>query len=263
MIDEFKIEHLNFKYSENKDYVLKDLSCHIERGKFTCIVGPNGCGKSTFVKILAGILEFPDGTIEKHSDRYSFVFQNPDNQFVSNVVEEDVAFGPENLCMPPEQIRKVVDDSLKNVDMYEERGRAVSSLSSGEKQRVAIAGAMALSTDCIIFDEPASMLNLEDAKSIISYIEKLHDETGNTIVCVSQNPELVLRADCILIMKDGKISDSVTPEEFVMNFENYWYSGFVLPEGVKLIKMLKGRGAKIKVSETRPDVILREIKKLC
>lgn len=243
--------------------VLKDFSCEIEKGKFTCIVGPNGCGKSTLVKLLTGILEPVSGTIEKEFEHSSVVFQNPDNQFVSNIVEEDVAFGPENLCIPSDKIREIVDQSLKIVDMYEDRGRAISTLSGGEKQRVAIAGALALSSDCMILDEPASMLSTEDAKSIISYLEKVHEEKQNTIICVTQNPDIILKADNIIIINKGAVLADITPTEFVENYEKYKKSAVELPESVKLIRLLNKKGMSLKYTGLTPEQIVEAVEKLC
>lgn len=263
MSSAFQVKDLSFSYSDDKKLVLKNLSCEIQKGKFTCIVGPNGCGKSTLVKLLASILQPTNGTIKKCFDHIAIVFQNPDNQFVSNIVEEDVAFGPENLCFPSEKIREIVDKSLKSVDMYVERGRAISSLSGGEKQRVAIAGALALCSGCIILDEPASMLNSEAARSIASYIQKVQQENETTIICVTQNPEIILLADNILVMDSGKIVADVTPTEFVDNYETYKKCAVELPESVKLIRLLNQKGMNLKYIGTSPEQVVEAIEKLC
>lgn len=263
MSNAFTVKHLTFSYSDYSDPVFKDFSCEIEKGKFTCIIGANGCGKSTLVRLLTGILEPTEGTIEKAFDHSALVFQNPDNQFVSNIVEEDVAFGPENLCFPSERIREVVDSSLKAVDMYDERGRAISSLSGGEKQRVAIAGALALSSECIVLDEPASMLSSEETKSIVSYLEKLHNENRTTIVCVTQKPDIFLLADELIIIENGRILATVTPKEFVDNFEKYKKSAVELPESIKLIRRLNQKGMNLKYTGLSPEQIVEAIEKLC
>lgn len=259
----FKVEHLKYKHSPKNEYIFDDLSCSIEQGSFTCIVGQNGSGKTTFVKLLAGILEPEEGSISRASDFSALVFQNPDNQFISNIVEEDVAFGPENLCFPTERIRTVVDEALKTVDMFEEKDRPISSLSVGEKQRVAIAGAMALSSDCIILDEPTSMLSASGSKSIIQYLLKLNMEKGTTIICVTQNPMVALASNRILIMDKGRFSADTNPKDFIMQFDKYDYCGIVLPESVKLVRLLNQNGYKIGLDNMTPELIVEEIQKKC
>lgn len=241
MTEAFVVKNLSFRYSEKNDYVIKDLSLKIYKNQTICIVGENGSGKTTFVKLLAGILTPTEGSIQKAFEYSAFVFQNPENQFVSNIVEEDVAFGPENLCYSSEVIRNLVDSSLQKVGMSDFKDRLISTLSTGEKQRVAFAGAIALSSECIILDEPAC---------------ELPTDRKNTVICVTQDINTALKADRILVMKDGKIIADNSPAEFVADTH-----GLLIPENIKLVQMLNAKGLHIK--DYSPEGIVEEISKRC
>ena len=195
------IDNVTFSYmgeGDDRHTVLQDFSLQIERGSFTAILGHNGSGKSTLAKLLNG-LNLPDSgkvtvdgldtadddKILDIRERVGLVFQNPDNQIVATIVEEDVAFGPENMGLPREEIRRRVDDALKAVNMYDYRTHEPHRLSGGQKQRVAIAGIIAMQPDCVVFDEPTAMLDPKGRRQVMSIIDKLHREMGKTVVLIT------------------------------------------------------------------------------
>src|SRR3712207_1978917 len=206
-----KCEDLVYNYDDidgNKVKALKGVNLEVYEGEFLTILGHNGSGKSTLAKILNGILSPQKGTVQVYGldalnekniwdirKNVGMVFQNPDNQIVATIVEEDVAFGPENLGFPSELIRKKVDNALKIVDMYEYRKHSPSLLSGGQKQRVAIAGILAMDTKCIIFDESTAMLDPMGRKEVINTALKLNKEFGKTIILITHYMEEVINAD--------------------------------------------------------------------
>ena len=222
-----EVKNITFEYEddERKKAVLNNFSLNIERGSFTVILGHNGSGKSTLAKLLNGLYKPTDGEIlvdgistkdEEHEieikRRVGLVFQNPDNQLVASVVEEDVAFGPENLGHEPSVIRQEVDEALKAVDMYEFRKSTPHRLSGGQKQRIAIAGIIAMKPDCIVLDEPTAMLDPKGRAEIISTIKKLNRENGITVVLITHFMEEAEDADRVIVMDSGKIVADSTPK---------------------------------------------------
>lgn len=206
--------------------VLKDVSVDINKGEFVAVMGHNGSGKSTLARLCNAIFEPTEGTVtvkgitadtEEKGDEIrrivGMVFQNPDNQIVATVVEDDVAFGPENLGVEPSEIRRRVDDALKSVNMYDLREREPHKLSGGQKQRVAIAGVIAMQTECIILDEPTAMLDPMGRKEVIKTIQRLNKEMGITVLLITHFMEEAALADRIIVMDSGKIIDDGTPEE--------------------------------------------------
>ena len=202
---------------ENK-IVLKKLSFSINKGEFVALLGHNGSGKSTLAKMFNGILQPDEGQVtvcgmntldeDKLLDirkKVGLVLQNPDNQLVASIVEEDVAFGPENLGIEPKEIRKRVDDALKAVDMYEYRGHAPHKLSGGQKQRVAIAGIIAMQPDCIVLDEPTTMLDPQGRKEVMDTIVKLNKEKNITIILITHYMDEAALADRLVVLDGGKI----------------------------------------------------------
>ena len=196
---------------------LNGVDLDIERESFVAVVGMNGSGKSTFAKCLNGLIAPTEGevTVEGMNtgdesrlwdirSRVGMVFQNPDNQIVSSIVEDDVAFGPENLGVPPEEIRKRVDTALKQVGMYEHRLKGAHMLSGGQKQRIAIAGAVAMRPDCIVFDEPTAMLDPVGRESVMKIIRQLNSE-GITTILITHFMNEAVQADRIVVLKDGRI----------------------------------------------------------
>lgn len=215
-----RIKNLIYNYAVEEDETpvtaINNISLEIERGSFTAILGKNGSGKSTLAKNLNGLLLPSEGTIfvenwNTKDDEHiwdirqiaGMVFQNPDNQLVSSIVEDDVAFGPENLGIKPEIIRKRVEESLESVNMLQYKKRAPHLLSGGQKQRVAIAGVIAMKPQCIIFDEPTAMLDPKGREEIMNIIEELHNE-GITVVLITHFMEEAVNADRVIIMDEGK-----------------------------------------------------------
>ena len=226
------VENLSYHYESNDENnltkvdVIKNLNMEVKKGEFLCVLGHNGSGKSTLAKHFNAILLPCGGKVyvdkmdtadeEKCVDIRSnvgLVLQNPDNQLVASVVEEDVAFGPENLGVPPKEIRKRVDNALKAVDMYEYRKNAPYKLSGGQKQRVAIAGIIAMEPSCIVLDEPTAMLDPRGRQEVMDTITKLNRERGITIVLITHYMDEAVKADRVIVMDDGKILTEGTPKE--------------------------------------------------
>ena len=253
-----RIENLIFEYKrEEKLEVVRaidNVSLEIPRGSFTAIIGRNGSGKSTLAKNLNALLLPTSGEIwidgyntrDPESlwqvrQRAGMVFQNPDNQLVSSIVEDDVAFGPENLAIPPEEIRKRVDESLKAVGMYEERKKAPHLLSGGQKQRIAIAGVVAMKPQCIILDEPTAMLDPRGRDEVMAIMKKLHQE-GITILLITHFMEEAAQAERVIIMDQGRICMDGTPEEIFARSREIRELSLDVPLPVELAEGLRENG---------------------
>jgi energy-coupling factor transport system ATP-binding protein len=265
------IENLVYEYrreeenEETPDVVVKALdgvSLDIDRGSFTAIIGRNGSGKSTLAKNINALLLPTSGRVtvdgfdtkddEKIWEirrRVGMVFQNPDNQLVSAVVEDDVAFGPENLGVAPDEIRKRIRIALESVDMYDQRKMAPHLLSGGQKQRIAIAGVIAMRPDAIVFDEPTAMLDPEGRREVMEIIAKLHAE-GITVILITHFMEETTGADRIVIMDKGRIVLDGAPANVYRQSEEIGTLGLKLPFPVELAARLRGRGLSV------PDGIL-------
>ena len=231
------------------------MDLQIYDGECVAVLGHNGSGKSTLAKLCNGIL-IPDygdilvyGINTRDEDRLlelrqkvGMVFQNPDNQIVATVVEEDVAFGPENLGFPPEEIRARVESALKAVGMYKHRGKEPHKLSGGQKQRVAIAGILAMKPECILFDESTAMLDPKGRRSIMRIIRKMHDEMGKTVVYITHYMEEAAIADRVIVMEDGKVIDDGTPYEVFSNIEKIRSVGLDVPQSTDLAELLREDG---------------------
>ena len=242
---------------ENRILVFEDLNLSIEKGSFTVILGHNGCGKSTFAKHTNAILLPCGGTvmsagfdtsdesklfeIRKH---IGMVFQNPDNQIVASVVEEDVAFALENMGVPPDEMRVRVDEALKAVGMYEYREHAPSQLSGGQKQRVAIAGIIAMKPDCIVLDEPTAMLDPAGRREVMKTIKRLNRENGVTIVLITHYMDEAAQADRVVVMDSGKVILDDIPSEVFSNVEKLREVGLDVPQSTQLMYLLKKSGRK-------------------
>ena len=251
------ISNVTFEYTDNDNVstVLKNLSLSVERGSFTVILGHNGSGKSTLAKLMSGLLKPDSGTvivdgmtttdeqneIEVHR-RVGMVFQNPDNQIVATIVEEDVAFGPENLGLSPSVIRERVDSALKMVDMYDYRFHAPHKLSGGQKQRVAIAGIIAMEPQCIVFDEPTSMLDPKGRREVMETIYRLNKEKNITIVLITHYMEEVEKADRVVVMDSGEILLDGTPSDVFSQVERIKEIGLDVPQTTELLYALKQNG---------------------
>ena len=235
--------------------VLKGVDLTIERGSFVVVLGHNGSGKSTLAKTFNGIL-LPCGgrvyvagmdTQDENQllairSTVGMVFQNPDNQIVANVVEEDVAFAPENLGVPPEEIRQRVDDALKTVGMYEFREHAPHLLSGGQKQRVAIAGVLAMAPRCIVLDEPTAMLDPVGRREVMDTIKKLNRTAGVTVVLITHHMDEAAQADRLVVMSKGKVVADGTPREVFSHVEALKSVGLTVPETVELCWTLRRDG---------------------
>ena len=260
MNTQIEIKNVTYEYEEDdKVYAaVKDLSLNIERGSFTVILGHNGSGKSTLAKLMNGLNKptygevLVDGISTKDEEReleikrkVGMVFQNPDNQLIASIVEEDVAFGPENLGLEPLDIRKRVDEALKAVDMYEFRKSTPHRLSGGQKQRIAIAGIIALSPECLVLDEPTAMLDPKGRAEIIKTLIKLNREKGMTVVLITHYMEEAEKADRVIVMNDGVIIDDGTPKEIFKKVEDLKRVGLDVPQTTELLYELSKNGFKI------------------
>lgn len=241
-----KTENLFFKYADEKEedkYALKNINLHIKDGEFVVIIGHNGSGKSTLSKLFNGIYNPTSGKIYidglDTSDeeliweirkRAGMVFQNPDNQLVATIVEEDVAFGPENLGLPSAEIRKRVDEALESVKMSEFKRKPPHHLSGGQKQRVAIAGILAMKPKCIIFDEPTAMLDPSGRKEVIQTIRQLNKEEHMTIIHVTHYMDEAVHADRIIVMDEGQIVLEGTPKQVFSKVEALKNIGLDVPQ---------------------------------
>lgn len=231
--------------------VLNDFNLKIEQGSFVAILGHNGSGKSTVAKLTNGILLADEGEIivdgikaENDESIYSIrrkvgmVFQNPDNQIVSSIVEEDVAFGVENLGIEPSECRKRVDEALKTVNMYDYRLRTPSKLSGGQKQRVAVAGIIAMKPKCIVLDEPTAMLDPSGRKEVLDTIIKLNKQENITILLITHYMDEAVLADRVVVMDDGKIKLDGTPREVFSNPEKMDELSLEVPQSTLLAHKL-------------------------
>ena len=250
-----KIENLSFTYPEAEKPSLSGVDLEIERGSFVAVLGHNGSGKSTLAKHMNAILRptsghvFVNGIDTSDDDRLldirktvGMVFQNPDNQIVASVVEDDVAFAPENLGVPSSEIRRRVDDALKCVGMYEFRMHAPHLLSGGQKQRVAIAGVIAMQPECIVMDEPTAMLDPVGRQEVLSTIQRLRREHGMTVILITHHMEECIGADRLIVMSGGVISADGTPREVFSQVEMMRSFGLTVPGTTELIYGLNKSG---------------------
>ncbi|MGM9636649.1 MAG: energy-coupling factor transporter ATPase [Eubacteriales bacterium] len=266
-----EIKDLYFHYTDDDDMpipVLDGINLSIEKGSFVAILGRNGSGKSTLAKLLNLILEPSSGsvTIGGHTIRpdmsdeeilavrksVGMVFQNPDNQLVATVVEEDVAFGPENLGLPSEEIRRRVDDALAAVGMTEYARHAPHKLSGGQKQRIAIAGILAMMPECILFDESTAMLDPMGRAEVMKTIEMLNREKGITVLTITHNMEEAVLADRVLVLDQGKIVLDGSPKEVFSRVETLHALGLAVPQVTELFYSLRKSGIQL------PDDVLDE-----
>ena len=245
---------------------LRGVDTAIEKGSFVVVLGHNGSGKSTFAKCLNAILLPCGGKVYVEGmdtqdeaclleirRRVGMVFQNPDNQIVANVVEEDVAFGPENLRVASPEIRRRVDQALRQVGMYEYREHAPHLLSGGQKQRIAIAGILAMEPKCIVLDEPTAMLDPRGRKDVIDTVKKLNREKGITIVLITHHMEEAAEAQRVVVLHKGKIAADGTPKEVFRQVELLHSIGLAAPETVELCHELNGRGAGLPMDAISPE----------
>ena len=263
-----KFDNVSFAYELEDEGVVNavnDFSLEVPEGQFLAVLGHNGCGKSTVAKLINGILVPNKGKVtvegmdtsdeEKTVDirkTVGMVFQNPDNQIVATIVEDDVAFGPENLGVEPSEIRKAVDSALKAVGMYEFRKREPHRLSGGQKQRVAIAGVIAMNTECIVMDEPTAMLDPQGRKEVMDTVMKLNREFGITVILITHYMDEAVKADRVIVMDGGRIAMDGTPKEVFRNVERMKKLGLDVPQATELAYRLRKKGFKL------PEDILDE-----
>ncbi|MCI6433413.1 MAG: energy-coupling factor transporter ATPase [Clostridiales bacterium] len=262
-------ENLAFRYQGLDDapdvVVFEDLNLSIEEGSFTAILGTNGCGKSTLAKHFNSILLPSGGKVyvcgldTSDADRLmavrrnvGMVFQNPDNQIVANVVEEDVAFGPENLGVASPEIRRRVDVSLKQVGMYEYREHAPHLLSGGQKQRIAIAGVIAMEPRCIVLDEPTAMLDPQGRKDVMDTVMRLNREKGITVVLITHHMDEAAQADRVVVLNKGTIAADGTPREVFSQVKLLHDIGLAAPDSIELCWELNKCGFDLPLTTLEP-----------
>ena len=257
------IQNVRFSYDDieetkNPVYAVDGVSLEFEKGGFTAVIGHNGCGKSTLAKHLNAMLLPDSGKVYVDGDdtsdenktydireKVGLVLQNPDNQLVASIVEEDVAFGPENLGIEPAEIRKRVDNALKAVGMYDYRMHAPYKLSGGQKQRIAIAGVLAIEPQCIVLDEPTAMLDPSGRAEVMNTLIKLNREMGITVILITHFMEEAVLADRVVVMDGGKVLTRGTPDEVFSQVELLKKHRLDVPQAAELAFRLKGRGANI------------------
>lgn len=262
-----ELKNVTFTYDgddeeEKRQSALTDIDLTINKGEFVAVLGHNGSGKSTLAKLCNAVYEPTEGTVtvkgivsgsEENDDKIrrvvGMVFQNPDNQIVATIVEDDVAFGPENLGIEPKEIRKRVDDALKSVNMYELRHREPHKLSGGQKQRVAIAGVLAMQTECIVLDEPTAMLDPMGRAEVMSTVHRLNKELGITVVLVTHFMEEAVGADRIVVMDSGRIVMDGTPTEVFSQADKVRECGLDIPQPTELCRLLGLGNAVLSVDE--------------
>ena len=246
---------------------LSDVSFSINKGEFVAVLGHNGSGKSTLAKLCNAIFEPTKGTVkvkgmvadsEEKADEIrrivGMVFQNPDNQIVATIVEDDVAFGPENLGVEPKEIRRRVDEALKSVNMYEFRHREPHKLSGGQKQRVAIAGVIAMQTECIVLDEPTAMLDPKGREEVMQTVKRLNSELGITIVLVTHFMDEAVQADRVIVVDSGRLVMDGKPKEVFSKVEKLRSYGLDVPQSTELCHVLGIKEGVIGIDECVDEI---------
>ena len=278
MKDIITLENVSFRYPDAEEPVLKNISLSFAAGSFTAVLGHNGSGKSTMAKLCNAILTPTEGRVlvkgmdTREEDNLlpvretvGMVFQNPDNQIVASVVEDDVAFAPENLGVESAEIRRRVDDALKRVGMYEFRLHAPHLLSGGQKQRIAIAGVLAMQPEILVLDEPTAMLDPVGRREVLSTIEELRAETGMTVLLITHHMDECVGADRVLVISDGEAVLDGTPREVFAQVETMRSLGLDVPATTETLYELQKAGISLPLSaltlDECADVLAREFKK--
>lgn len=266
------MEDLSFRYSEQDEMVLKEINLSISKGEFVAVIGHNGSGKSTLAKLINALLIPTRGRIRvmgmdtrdpekvwEIRQKVGMVFQNPDNQLVATIVEEDVAFGPENQGVDPAEIRTRVDEALKEVGLYEYRTHGPHLLSGGQKQRVAIAGVLAMQPECIVLDEATAMLDPRGRQELMEVIRRLNEKEGKTILHITHYMEEAAEADRIIVMKDGEIALEGLPSEIFSRVKLLQELGLEVPKLAQLNLRLRECGVGL------PDILSEDelVMELC
>lgn len=273
-----KCTNVSFKYVSNDNgitqekYAVKDVDLQVKKGEFLVILGHNGSGKSTIAKHMNALLIPTEGTVIVDNldtkdlnnvwnirSKAGMVFQNPDNQLVATIVEEDVAFGPENLGIESKEIRRRVDESLERVGMSEYKRHAPHLLSGGQKQRIAIAGILAIQPECIIFDEPTAMLDPSGRKQVLETIKEINKKYGITIILITHYMDEAAQADRIIVMDQGSIKMEGTPKEIFPQVERMKQIGLDVPQVTELAYELRKEGINISGKILNVDEMVNEI----
>ena len=275
-----EFENVGFRYEADEEgqvlpLAVKNVTLGIEEGSFVAVLGHNGSGKSTFAKLTNAINIPESGKVtvngldtadENNTDEIrrtvGMVFQNPDNQIVATIVEDDVAFGPENLGVEPKEIRKRVDDALKAVNMYEFRNSEPYKLSGGQKQRVAIAGVIAMQTSCIVLDEPTAMLDPNGRKEVLATIKRLNKEMGITVVLVTHFMDEAVEADRVVVIDNGEVYMDGTPREVFSRADELIAVGLDVPQATQLAKALNANGIDIRTDILNEEECIRAVLEL-
>ena len=273
-----QIENLSFSYEDEsrKMAVLKNVSLSIEKGSFVAILGHNGSGKSTLAKLL-NLMLIPDSgrilidgvniadenldedTLYEIRRRIGMVFQNPDNQLVATVVEEDIAFGPENLGVEPAEIRRRVDEAMEMLNISEYAKHSPAKLSGGQKQRVAIAGVIAMMPECIVFDEATAMLDPKGRQEVMDAITMLNREKGITVIHITHNMEEAVLADRVVVIHDGEIVKDGTPRQVFSCVDELVSRELDVPQVTQLVHILKKRGLVVADDVLTEEEAIKEI----
>ena len=273
---QISVQDVYYEYESTDDSppkeVLHGISLDIRKGEFVALLGHNGSGKSTVAKNMNAILlpsggkvyvsgmnTCDDALLTDIRRTVGMVFQNPDNQLVATIVEEDVAFGPENLGVPSAQMRQIVDDALKAVGMYEYRRHAPHKLSGGQKQRVAIAGIIAMRPKCIVFDEPTAMLDPKGRQEVMDAIDKLVRELGITVVLITHYMDEAAKADRVIIINDGKLLTEGKPHEVFRHIDMLREHHLDVPQATELAQYLRSMGYDIPDDVLTPEECARAI----
>ncbi|MGL5574812.1 MAG: energy-coupling factor transporter ATPase [Sarcina sp.] len=271
-----KAEELTFRYEGDEEkpekIALNSVSMEVKRGEFLVVLGHNGSGKSTIAKhmnalllpsegrmLVAGMDTVEDSLLWEIRSRAGMVFQNPDNQLVATIVEEDVAFGPENLGVEPQEIRRRVDECLNKVGMYEYRKHAPHLLSGGQKQRIAIAGILAMMPECIILDEPTAMLDPSGRKEVLETIKDVNENLGITIILITHYMDEAAQADRVIVMDKGEVKLEGTPREVFSNVAQIKEIGLDVPQVTELAYELKQEGINISTDILNIDEMVNEL----
>ncbi|MGL5354863.1 MAG: energy-coupling factor transporter ATPase [Clostridium sp.] len=271
-----KCENLSYKYMVNEGeeevYAVNDVSLNVKKGEFLVVLGHNGSGKSTIAKHMNALLTPSSGTVIVDGldtldpnnlwnirAKAGMVFQNPDNQIVATIVEEDVAFGPENLGIDPIEIRRRVDESLEKVGMSEYKRHAPHLLSGGQKQRIAIAGILAMKPDCIIFDEPTAMLDPSGRKDVLNNIKEINEKFGITIVLITHYMDEAAKADRVIVMDKGRVILEGVPRDVFSKVETMKNIGLDVPQVTELCYELQNVGIDISTKILNVDEMVNAL----